>query len=77
MLTAQAGAPDDGAAPLDAKELSTPLRKSAEELDKLLPAGWQKRCGLVMATGQDGTTEWVLEADKAAYEEHGAALLHD
>jgi serine/threonine protein kinase len=76
----------DGIKPLEDKALGEalkePLEKSFDELDELLGpkygenGKWKEKCGLVLATSQaDGTSSYVLEADKAAYEENGASLF--
>ena len=60
------------------EKMMAPLEKSFEELDTLLEShgDWRKKSGLVLTTNQkDGTSEYVLEADKVAYEERGASLF--
>jgi len=60
------------------EKMKAPLEKSFEELDTLLNdhGNWREKSGLVLTTsGADGTSEYVLETDKAAYEEHGASLF--
>jgi len=59
------------------EQLKQPLEKSVAELDALLPSGWKDKCGLVLATAQDGRSEYVLEADKADFECKGAAMIGD
>ena len=36
---------------------------------------WKQKCGLVLATSKDGKSEYVLQADKAAFEEKGVELI--
>ena len=58
--------------------MMAPLEKSFEELDTLLEShgDWRKKSGLVLTTSEaEGTSEYVLEEDKAAYEKHGASLF--
>ena len=58
--------------------LRAPLEKSIEELDALLLkdyGDWKQKCGLVLATSKDGKSEYVLQADKAAFEEKGVELI--
>ena len=76
MLTLGDVAPAGGEA-LDGKQLQAPLEKSLDELNQLLGEGWKEKSGLVMVTANDGTTEWVLEADKQRFAYKGAALLGD
>ena len=61
------------------ENLRAPLEKSIEELDALLQkdyGDWRQKSGLVLATSHvDGRSEYVLEADKAAFEEKGAELI--
>ena len=60
------------------ENLRAPLVKSIEELDALLLkdyGDWKQKCGLVLATSKDGKSEYVLEADKAAFEEKGVELI--
>jgi hypothetical protein len=59
-------------------KMRAPLEKSFEELDTLLEShgDWREKSGLVFTTSKaDGTSEYVLETDKPAYEEHGASLI--
>ncbi|EOD13023.1 hypothetical protein EMIHUDRAFT_247174 [Emiliania huxleyi CCMP1516] len=61
-------------------KLTVPLKKSFDELDALLGpkyGKWKEKCGLVLAgpSEKDGRSEYVLEADKDAFMEMGAALL--
>ena len=55
------------------------LEKSIKELDALLLkdyGDWKQKCGLVLATSRvDGRSEYVLEADKVAFEEKGTELI--
>ena len=49
------------------ERLHVPLEKSLKELDALLKAtypDWKDKCGLVLATARDGTSEWVLPEHK-------------
>ena len=61
------------------ERLEEPLAKSLKELDKLLGTkhpDWQQKCGLEQAfCAADGSSEWVLQADKAEYERTGRAML--
>ena len=60
------------------ENLRAPLVKSIKELDALLLkdyGDWKQKCGLVLATSKDGKSEYVLQADKAAFEEKGAKLI--
>jgi hypothetical protein len=60
------------------ENLRAPLVKSIEELDALLlkdHGDWKQKCGLVLATSKDGKSEYVLQADKAAFEEKGVELI--
>ena len=56
-------------------ELREALEGSVGELDVLLGARWQDACGLVRVRAKDGTAEWVLSKDRAAFEEGGVRLL--
>jgi len=59
-------------------KMRAPLEKSFEELDTLLKdhGDWRTKSGLVLTTSKaDGTSEYVLDGDKAAYEERGASLF--
>ena len=59
-------------------KMKAPLEKSFEELDTLLEShgDWREKSGLVLTTRlADGTSEHVLEDDKAEYKEQGASLL--
>ena len=66
------------------EQLAAPLEKSMEELNKYLKSygengAWTKRCGLTMVTADDGTTEWVLPEDVAAFKSKhaiSAASVH-
>jgi len=66
-----------GALPVNRKSkslgenLKEPLKKSVEELDKLLEIKypkWRDSCGLVKAVAPDGTCEWVLPEHKEKFE---------
>jgi hypothetical protein len=57
-----------------------PLEKSLQELDTLLKSAypdWKKKCGLVLTTARDGTTEWVLPKHVDKFTEVGAAMFTD
>ena len=61
------------------ENLRVPLKKSIEELDALLGedyGNWREKSGLVLATSRvDGKSEYVLQADKAAFEAKGVELI--
>ena len=60
------------------ESLRAPLEKSIKELDALLLndyGDWREKSGLVLATSKDGKSEYVLQADKAAFEEKGVELI--
>mmetsp|Transcript_20805 Transcript_20805/g.52819 ORF Transcript_20805/g.52819 Transcript_20805/m.52819 type:complete len:294 (-) Transcript_20805:228-1109(-) len=69
----------ENVAPMSGESLDNrvaePLQKSVEELNVLLPPGWQQKSGLKFTTATDGTSEWVRPEDVERFKRDGAALL--
>ena len=68
--------------PLDGEVLGNKhmelLSESCNELDGLHSGNnpdWKNKCGLVLATSKDGTSEYVLEKDKEYFNKGGQDLL--
>jgi len=49
--------------------------ESGAEMGKLLGEGWEKKCGLVFVTADDGASEWVLPDVEEKFKKLGSELL--